>query len=295
MILKFNTPISLNKARGYYNNNVQFITSTMDYPNITAVEFKGDPRFIFKRKIIAPKVSKKSNKIVGKYNKSIKRLWNGTFNTIIESIKVLSKQEKIIINIQQKDAATKLLNNMKTNLSKEARKRFLEAYRLGKLRGQILSNQELDDELNKEDEKIIQDRLDQNEVYLAAFTDDIQTDMDKILIIDEPYDSIAEIEELVKENIQEPKEARASMYSMAALALVTAGMVKALDEADPELGEIIHRDGIWTLHPDENAGGEVCDGCLKNSGKRFSIQEFDQEYHTNDCLTNCRCDLDMGA
>jgi len=250
MILKFDKPLSIEKAREHYNNNVQFITSTVDYPNVTAVEFKGDPRFIFKRKIVAPKVTKKSNKIVGKYNKNIKRLWNGTFNNIIESIKLLSKQEQFFINKEQKDTANKLINNMKEGLSDEARKRFKEAYKLGKLRGQILSNQELDDDLTKDDEKFIQNKLDENEAYLAQFSEDIQSDFDKILILDKPYESFVEIEELVKENIQEPKEARASMYSMAALALITAGMVKALDEADPELGEIRHRDGIWTLHPE---------------------------------------------
>jgi len=56
MILKFDKTISLEKAREYYNNNVYFISSTGTYPNVTAVEFKGDPRFIFKRKIVAPSI-----------------------------------------------------------------------------------------------------------------------------------------------------------------------------------------------------------------------------------------------
>ena len=71
MILKFDKPINIKDARQQYNNRVKFITTTEDYPNVTAIEFDSDPRYIFKRKIVAPRVTRKSNKIIDKYNKKI--------------------------------------------------------------------------------------------------------------------------------------------------------------------------------------------------------------------------------
>ena len=50
--------------------------------------------------------------------------------------------------------------------------------------------------------------------------------------------------------------------------------------------------GYWTPHPAEGMGGEICPGCEENIGKFFTWNEFDTEYQSNNCLTNCRCDLD---
>lgn len=291
MFIKFDKPTSLEEVRKLYNGNVKFVTSTETYPNVEGIEFSIDPRYIFKRKIVSPKVTKKVNKILKTYNAKIETLWSTAFQSMKESIRNLNKVEKIEITDEQKATTFAIIGALKDGLQEEATNQFIEAYKLGKIRGQVLSDQEIDDELDDEDQKNVDDRLAENEEYLAAFSNDLQNDLDR-LYMEGPFDSYEELDALMTRQVEKPKKSRALMYAMAALGLVALGMVIALKQADPELGEIKIHGGYWTVHPDEGKGGEICEGCQENEGKWFTLDEFQDAYQKQNCLTRCRCDLD---
>jgi hypothetical protein len=291
MIIKFDKPISLEEVHKLYNNNVKFITSTKTYPAVEGIEFNIDPRYIFKRKLVSPKVTKKANKILKSYNTKIETLWNTAFQSMRESIRHLNKAEKVDITEEQKNTTFKIIDALKDGLQEEASNHFDEAYKLGKIRGQVLSDQEVDDELDDDDQENVDKKLEENEEYLVAFSKDLKADLDK-LYLEGPFDSYEELNTLMTQKIEEPKKSRALMYGMAALGLLALGMITALKQADPKRGELKIQGGYWTIHPDEGKGGEVCPGCSENSGKWFTLAEFEKAYHNQDCLTHCRCDLD---
>jgi hypothetical protein len=291
MIIKFDKPVSLEEIHKLYNDNVKFITSTETYPAVDSIEFDIDPRYIFKRKLVSPKVTKKANKILKAYNTKIETLWSTAFQSVKESIRNLNKAEKIDITDEQKATTFAIIGALKDGLQEEATNQFTEAYKLGKIRGQVLSDQEIDDELDDEDQKNVDDRLAENEEYLAVFSNDLQNDLDR-LYMEGPFDSYEELDDLMTQEVEKPKKSRALMYAMAALGLVVLGMIRSLKQADPELGEVKIRGGYWTVHPDEGQGGEICAGCRKNSGKWFTLAEFEKAYQNQNCLTHCRCDLD---
>jgi len=292
MILKFDKPITIDEARELYNDKVKFLSSVNAYPNIIGIEFNTNPQHIFKRKRIEPRITRKANKILERYSKRIETIWDETFSSAIRSLGP-RKEEKLNITERDREFVKDILDSMVNDMRDEAKTRYAEAFKLGKVRGQILTNQEVDDEdLSTDEQKVINEHLDRNEEYLAAFSADIQENMDRVMT-EQPYFDIADLEAAVKEKVQEPKKSRARMYAMAALGLITAGMVWAMSQADEEEGHRKIRGGFWTIHPEEGQGGVVCDGCLANSSKWFTIEEFEREYQTNNCLTRCRCDLDL--
>ncbi|TDI97045.1 MAG: hypothetical protein E2O29_02065 [Deltaproteobacteria bacterium] len=292
MILKFDSPITLVEAREIYNDNVKFITTIDSYPSISSIEFDNDPRDIFKRKLIAPKVTKQADKIVSRYRSTIENIWDYIFDKVKEDLKE-GLEKQVTISDRRKLIARGRIGELRRRLSNEARNRFEDGFRLGKLRGQVISNQELDDSFSKTDEEIIEERLDENEVYLVAFATNLEEALD--ILMDREYHSFEELEEAIEEKIQEPKRARAKMYALAAFGLVVSGTVAAFAIADPKLGHFKPIGGVWTIHPNEGKGGPVCEGCLENSGRWMTIQDFDDEWGTNDCLGNCRCDHDTTA
>ena len=292
MILKFDSPITLIEARELYNDNVKFITNTKSYPNISSIEFESDPRDIFKRKLIAPKVTKQADKIVNRYRNTIENIWDYVFNKIKQDLKE-GLEKQVTISDRRRLIALGRIRELKRRLISEARDRFEDGFRLGKLRGQVISNQELDDSFSKTDEEKIEERLDENEAYLVAFADNLEVALDQLM--DREFHSFEELDLAIEEEIQEPKRSRAKMYALAALGLVAAGTIAAFTIADPKLGHFKPTGGVWTIHPNEGLGGPVCSGCLTNSGRWFTIDEFEDEYQNQDCLTNCRCDLDTTA
>lgn len=289
MILKFNQPISIEEARSQYNDNVKFLSNTESYPKVYGIEFDVNPQRIFKRKAIDPKITKKANKIVSVYSKAIERKWDKIFIHIIQSINSIRKQDEIKLTQEEKNHLLTNVDELTSEIQSEASKRFKEAYKLGKMRGQIMSNQELDDDISNDEDAIIEDKLDENEEYLLNFSKDLKLDLNAIM--EQPYEDYDQLINAVKEK-QKSKKSRMLMYALAALGLVVAGTIYALKQADESLGHTIVHGGYWIIHPDEGKGGPVCDGCEKNNGKWFSLDEFESEHGTNECLTNCRCDLD---
>jgi len=289
MIIKFDRPITIEEARNQYNNTVKFLTSTESYPTITGIEFDETAhQTIFKKEAIDPKVTKQANKIIGKYSKSIVEDWKDAFTEIRNILGKSHKQETLRITKEQKDNVRRILKALNNTISSEAKERYRDAFQLGKLRGQVISRQEVDTDLTEKDEQDIEERLLENEQYLAAFSKDLQADMDKIM--DQPYETLEELEEAVL-NEEKVRKSRALMYPLAILGLITAGTILTLKVAKEEQGEVELANGQWTLHPIEGLGGEVCEGCLNNAGKWFSLDKFLDEYQQQDCLTNCRCDL----
>lgn len=290
MILKFDEPITLEEARELYNDNVKFITSVESYPEVSSIEFTVNPKDIFKRKAISPKVTKQADKIVTRYKNTIENIWDYIFDKIKEDLKE-GLEKQVTISDRRKAIARGRIKELRRRLISEASGRFEDAFKLGKLRGQVISNQELDDGLSQSDQAKIDERMDQNESFLAAFALDLDKGLDKLL--DREYHSFLELEEAITEEIEKPKKSRALMYALAALGLIAAGTIAAVKEAKEDLGHFKLTGGRWTIHPSEGQGGPVCPGCLENSGRWMTVDEFDKEYQSNDCLTNCRCDLDM--
>ena len=291
MILKFDKPISLEDARNKFNDNVKFITSSEDYPNIGAIEFNVDSSNIFKRKAIDPKITKQSKKIENRYARRVIRLWNSTFRQIIDIVTNPKKQEEIKVDDEQKTLVYNLLADFKTQMSDTAEKPFMDAFKLGKIRGQVISGQEMDDDLTSEDEQIVQDELDANNNYLDGFEGDLKSDLN--IIMGESYTSYDELKDKINSKLKDPKKTRALLYTAAIGGLAVAGMVHALKQAKVEEGHFKPKFGYWRIHPTEGKGGEVCPGCLENEGKLFSLDEFQKEFGHNDCLSNCRCDLEF--
>jgi len=289
MILKFDKPMSLQEARETFNDFVKFVTTTESYPAVSGVEFDCDAKLIFKREAIEPKVHKQADKIINKYSKRITRIWNRHFKNITSALQSTKKAETFSVGDDQRLAVKQEIADLTTELADTAERPFTDAFKLGKIRGQVLSNQDIDDDLDSMDEQEIENQLDENEAYLAGFSNDLQNDLD--LIMEQPYESSDELIEAVRSRIQEPKKSRALMYAFAALGALVAGTVFALRQAKEEAGHRVLQGGIWTVHPDEGQGGPICDGCEENSGQWFNLEEFLNEYQTNDCLIRCRCDL----
>lgn len=287
MILKFDKPIELEKARELYNDNVKFITSTGLDSKVEGIEFDTIAN-IEKRKIIAPKVSQKREKIVEAYKTKIDRIWNRVFNKLKADLREEAIEKEVSISAKKRRLIAKgRFKELRRLMTEEAKKKFTEAYKLGKLRGQILTNQEIDDDLTAQDEKEVDKRVEGNIGYLIAFSNDLQKDVDTILL--EPFETYDEIDDAITQKVQEAKRSRMHMYALAALGLVAVGMAVAMKKAEPEFRI---EGGYWTIHPSEGLGGPVCQGCSQNSGQWMTVTKFLREYQDQDCITNCRCDLD---
>jgi hypothetical protein len=292
MILKFDTPMDIQEARLHYNDSVSFISSPDSYPKISAIEFNGDPKLIFKRDAIEPKITKRLNKIIKAYERKITRVWNRSFKEVKEAVPSVVKAEVVKTTDEQKKKAHEAVAGLITAMADAAEKPYKAAYETGKLRGQVISGQEIDPEVTAENEADIQDLLDNNASYLTEFGNDINDGLDEVL--DEEYDSPEALTNAIDTKVKEPKFSRALMYAAAILGAAVVGTINSLKDAKPAEGHRAISGGIWIIHPDEGKGGEVCDGCEANSGKWFSLEDFLSEYGQQNCLSHCRCDLRYG-
>ena len=292
MILKFDRPLDIREARTIYNDRVTFITSSDEYPNVSAIEFNGDPKLIFKRDAIEPKVTKKLAKISKLYEHKIGKIWHNAFREIKEAIQSVAKAEAIKVTKEQKDKVHEAVAGLVASMADAAEKPYKEAYELGKMRGQVLSGQEINTDLTSEDASDIDDLLVTNSKYLQGFGDDLDDGLDDVM--DEEYPTHDSLLEAINNKFKTPKFARALMYASAIVAALVAGTHAALHEAKPHEGHRVIKGGIWTVHPDEGLGGEICAGCEANSGRYFTLDEFLAEHGNNLCLNRCRCDLRYG-
>lgn len=292
MILKFDSPMDIQEARLRYNDSVTFISSPEDYPKVSSIEFSGDPKLIFKRDTIEPKVNKKLTKLSKTYERKITRIWNHTFKEIKEALQGVSKAETFKASKEQKDKVHEAIAGLVLSMADAAEKPFEAAYGLGKMRGQVLSGQEIDSDMTPENETDVEDLLADNSKYLTNFGNDLTDGLDEAM--DEEYPNDASLFRVVEAEFKTPKLLRALMYAGAIYAAMVAGTHAALREAKPHEGHRVIQGGIWTIHPDEGLGGEVCAGCEENSGRWFTLEEFQDEYGNNNCLNRCRCDLRYG-
>ena len=288
MILKFDKPMSIEEARRIYTDDVKFITSTKGYPDVTGVEFSEElQKRIHKKKRLSPKVTKMANRIIEKYQKKIDKIWKKRFSEIKQAIRTTKKAA----TPTQREQVKKILELLRNDLVEEATDRFEEGFKLGKLRGQIISNQELDfNSISDEEQKLIDKRMEENIAYVEAFADDIGASVQKVL--EEPFDTLLDLEDAITEKVEEPKKSRMNLYPLAILGLITAGAIYAITKLRDQFPDAAPPGGYWTPHPDEGLGGEICDGCDANIGKFFTWEEFEKAYQNQDCLTRCRCDLD---
>ncbi len=292
MILKFDSPITIQEARFRYNDSVSFISSPDSYPQVQAIEFQGDPKLIFKRDAIEPKITKKLNRIIAAYERKITRIWNRAFKDIKEHVQVMAKDAAVSVAEEQKNRVHDTVTSLVVGLSEAAEKPYYEAFEIGKLRGQVISGQEIDADATPENETEVDELLDANSKYLSGFGNDITDSLDDVL--GQSYPTHDALLEAIDNSVKTPKFSRALMYAAAILGAAVAGTLGALKEAKPEQGHRVMKGGIWVLHPDEGKGGEVCSGCEENSGRWFTLDDFRAEYRTNECLTRCRCDLRYG-
>ncbi len=288
MIIKFDKPMILKKAREIYTDNVSFITTTKSYPNIVAIEFPEElQKRIHKKRRLSPKVTKMANKIIEKYQRKIDKIWKKRFAEIKQAVRTTKKAA----TPAQREQVKKILELLRNDLVEEATDRFEEGFKLGKLRGQIITNQELDfNTISGAEQKLIDKRMEENIAYVEAFADDIGASVQKVL--EEPFDTLLDLEDAITEKVEEPKKARMNMYPLAILGLITAGAIYVITKLRDQFPDAASPGGYWTSHPDEGLGGEICDGCDANIGKFFTWEEFEKAYQNQDCLNNCRCDLD---
>ena len=292
MILKFDRPLDIQEARTIYNDRVTFITSSDEYPKVSAIEFTGDPKLIFKRDALEPKITKKLNKIIKAYEKKITRIWNRSFKEVKEAVVIVHKDETFKVSKEQKIQAHEAIAGLITSMADAAEKPYRTAYETGKMRGQILSGQEIDPEITDSDEIDLQDLLDSNAKYLSKFGNDIGDDLDELL--DAEYGSPKELSNAIDTKVKGISFSRALMYAAAIVGAAVMGTINTLKQAKPSEGHRVIGGGIWTPHQDEGLGGEICNGCEANSGKWFSLDEFLVEYGNQNCLSRCRCDLRYG-
>jgi len=291
MILKFDKPMDIQEARLHYNDSVTFITSPEAYPDVSAIEFTGDPKLIFKRDALEPKVNKKVNKVIVAYERKIARLWKRSFKDIKEAIKGVAKAETYKASDEEKANAHEAVAGLLVSMADAAEKPFKTAYEIGKMRGQVISGQEIDTDLTPEDDEEIEGQLSENAEYLTGFGNDLNEGLDEVL--NQEYTGDAKLFEALDAE-QAAFTSRLKMYAAVIASIVVYGTIASLKEAIPEAGHRQIKGGIWTVHPDENKGGEVCDGCEEHSGRWFTLDEFHDEYRNQNCLTRCRCDLRYG-
>lgn len=291
MKLYLDNPISIEEARKEYSDAVKFVTSISSYPQIEAIEFdESVAKRIYKKKLVAPRVHRLSNKIVANYAKSLDRAWKSGFGKIKNVLSGPRKQTSVAVNKNQKEEVRSIIDTIVDRMSESARTEFRNAFKLGKLRGQVLADVELDDDITNEEEAIIEDRFNEHEEYMFAFAKDIDKALEKLYT--EDFATYDELRDAITEKVEETQKSRANLYPLAILGLVAAGTVYALKKAKEEFPEFVPDGGYWVSHPDEGKGGEICEGCEDNIGKFFTWDEFDKEYQSNNCLTRCRCTLD---
>lgn len=294
MILKFDVPITLDEALGTYTKTVKFITDSFHYPNVMGIEFDARPDLIVKGRVMSPKIEVKRNKLMANYEKSIGRI----YNKYMKKIRTLLASDIVkasIISIPQtkKEEAKKILEEMRSKLHDKAEDLFEDGYKLGKLRSQVLTSQDIDDDLNDDDYDEIEDQLESNDKYLLGFTDHIQDNLDEV--VDGQYESYDEVESKIDAKVVEANRNRMLSYAVALGTLITLGTINGLEESDEEVGHTSYKNtkGVWSNHPELGLGGVICDGCHELNGQEMTIEEYRSLKYHQDCLSNCRCRLEL--
>src|SRR3989338_2807374 len=326
------SPQALEKLRKIYNDKVTFVTTTKDYPLVTEVEIPGNYLGGMRKRLVAVRVGKKVDKLIARYAKRLDRIWNRYQKEIVNGLsldglhkitpenevekvdvptlaQVLSEKDESrqqvlhmrYLKARREKLIKPKLEDMKQELQRTAKPMFESAYLLGKERGQILTNQELSDDMSDEDEELLAEKEDENDEFVLLLVGNAYSDYEAAL--DEDYDSEAALLAGIGAAHKKQQYRLASFAGTLGAGLLAVGMSQAIKEIqevdaageptggvknDPETGEPlgdIFEGGYWhTSHDDR-----VCDGCEGNDGAWMTLEDFQEEANTNDCLSNCRC------
>ena len=326
------SPTPIEKLRKTYNDKVTFVTTTQDYPLITEIEMSGNYLGGMRKRLVPVRVGKKVDKLIARYAKRLNRIWNQyqkeIVNTLsLEGLKKLSPENEVekadaptlaqvlsetdetrrqvlhikYLKARQEKLIKPKLEQMKQELQRTAKPMFESAYLLGKERGQILTQQEMDDDLNDEDEELLEEKAEDNDVFVAALVAGTYDDYEAAL--GEKYDTEDDLMTGLRDAHKSQQHRLDSFAATLGAALLAAGMSQAVRDiqevdadgeptgevkTDPETGEPlgdVFEGGYWHTREDER----VCDGCEQNDGAWMTLEDFQEEANTNDCLSNCRC------
>lgn len=336
MRLVLDEPQPIESLRKVYNDHVTFVTSTSSWPLVSEIQFKGDYQSTLRKRQVPVKVGKRVDREITKYEKKLKKVWDyyqTRINRIIrfEDIKLIrellrsnkdtvekreltlarvlrerSPQRRFILRqkfLQQNKARLiqSQLDEMKQELQRVSRPAFKTVFKLGKIRGQIQSDQELDDRLTVHDRRLLSEKEEWNSKFLNNLTGDSWNHYEGLLAMkfDEPDELINALEEVEKK-----ERSRLPLFAAAiASVLLAAGTARAARDVttDPKTGEeqeeaildeetgipvgIAYKGGLWHTRHDNR----VCPGCEGNDGKWMTNNDFQAEAGTNECLTRCRC------
>lgn len=327
MKVVLDTPQHIEKLRKVYRDSVTFITDTESYPFITALEFTGDYLSAMKKRAVPVKVGKKVDKEIARYNKRMDKAWNSTLTPLVDSLKlenlsksVVEKDTTLSDVVNEKDPRERArkyrqylldhrteiiqsgIDELKEDLKNASIPAFVAMYLLGKNRGQVLTDQELSDDLTKKDREALREKEVWNEEYLDGLTEDVHDNY--MAALAEEYESDEEILEALRQAGEKEKHRLPLFAAAVGSVLLAAGMRAAAEEVravDPDTGELtdlprldpdtdlpvgaVIVGGIWHTSHDDS----VCDGCEEQDGRWMTWEDFEQEAGTNDCLTRCRC------
>lgn len=177
-----------------------------------------------------------------------------------------------------------IIASLGLSLSDSALDFYRKAYLLGKERGISISGEEFRAAINDEATNKLSSLADTNRDYLDGFMKDLNDKFNDT--IDQEYESKETEVEAIK-RVAAGAEARLALYVTAILGAFAFGMTDGIKEGEEEKepGEAEVTGIIWTTNHDD----AVCEGCAENDGKFFTLEEFENEYQNNECLTRCRC------
>lgn len=332
MRIMLDTPQPIEQLRKVYNDRVTFVSSVSHYPLISELEISGEYLSGLRKRLVPVRVGKRVDRLIRRYTRRLERVWRRYQRELLASLRLdhlkkfapagetekadaptlaqvlaetdPSRQQVLYmryLRARKAQLITPKLDAMREDLNRTAAPMFRNAYLLGKERGQVLTSQELDEELTDEDEALLEEREDQNDEFLAALVDGVSDEYEKALSEDYPTEEAL----LAALALAHQKQAYRLPKFAAALgsSLLAAGMAQAirdvqeLDEAgrptghpriDEEtglpVGEVVEG-GYWHTSHDNR----VCEGCERNDGFWMTVEDFQEEAGTNDCLSNCRC------
>lgn len=328
---------SIAELRKVYNDKVTFVTTVKTYPIVHEIEFPGDYYGAMRKRRVPARVGRKLDKEIEAYKTQLTKIWDTYQKRIqrVTSFKDVKLIRRLLANgasikkagltlarvlretnptrrrllqmrflRQEKQRLVKSqIDEMRRQMERVSRPAFERVYKIGKIRSQILSDQELDDDLTDQDRKVLKEREKWNNDFLNNLSNDSWAHYEAVFNrrFDDPNDII---DALMGAQKEEEKERRRLPLFAAAVGsvLLAAGIARAakdiftdpktgkeqdepiLDDLGIPIGDPI-KGGTWHTRHDNR----VCPGCEKNDGKWMTVDEFDGEAGTNQCLTRCRC------
>ena len=281
-------PVSLYELKKTYSDDVEFISDIATYPMVTGIVFEGPLHKAIKDKLHSKDMTKKINRLLELYKRRLFRQWDGHVEELLHKLnlpEVIHKADE-----ENKDSDTRkaviatIIASLGLSLSDSALDFYRKAYLLGKERGISISGEEFRAAINDEAANKLSNLADTNRDYLDGFMKDLNDKFNDT--IDQDYASKEEAAKAI-EQVAAGAEARLALYVTAILGALSFGITDGIREGqeEKEPGEPEVTGIIWATNHDD----AVCEGCAANDGTFFTLEEFENEYQHNECLTRCRC------